>query len=86
MTMATQNLPGLELQIGATVVTEPGNTPSTVVIAGTPWGIDVEWTVSGRNASLIGGVWLVRAFIDGIPVPLSGLVDAGLVEVYAPLR
>ena len=64
--MSFLNNPGFELHISASVVTEPADTPSTVVMAGHAWGVRVEWSVGGRNACLLGGVFTVRAFIDAI--------------------
>ena len=58
--------PGLELALAAHVITDPGEMPSTVVMAGQPWRIAVEWTVGGRNACLLGGTFIVRAYVDAL--------------------
>lgn len=66
--MPFQTIPGFDLQISAGVVSkcDSAMTPATMVTAGQPWGIDVEWSIGGRNACLLGGTWVVRAFVDAI--------------------
>jgi hypothetical protein len=60
-------------------------TPNNVIELNDPWQINVNWEVHGPNASLLGGDWFVRAYLDdrdGIAAS-SGPVNA--VAIHVPV-
>lgn len=50
----------------STAVIDPDGTPNRVLDITLPFTIEVDWTLSGPNASSIGGTWDVKVILDSI--------------------
>ena len=58
------------------VVVDPTGNPNTVIPANEPWAIDVKWSLTGQNSSMIAGEWVVHANLESIgPGPEIQLHD-----------
>lgn len=62
--------------IVATVHEHGGIDPVTIIEIGTPWAINVSWSLKGPNAHMVAGTWHVHANMESIgPGPELSLVD-----------
>lgn len=69
----TINLVG---NISANVHEHGGVAPSTIIKAGDPWAITVNWEMKGANWHMIAGKWHVHVNLESIgPGPELSLVD-----------
>jgi hypothetical protein len=62
--------------ISATVHEHGGVLPTTIIEIGTPWAINVSWSMTGTNFHMVAGTWHVHANLESIgPGRELSLVD-----------
>ncbi|RME49230.1 MAG: hypothetical protein D6791_01225 [Chloroflexi bacterium] len=63
------------------------NPPSTVIQTDDPWNVQVQWSIDGVAAWLLGGEWHLRVFAESIgpgPEVLLGTATVPLATVPPP--
>lgn len=74
----TFETPNIELvgNISAVIHDEVGVDPTTIIKAGDPWSVHIEWEMTGKNWHMIAGKWHVHVNLESIgPGPELSLVD-----------
>lgn len=62
--------------ISATIHEHGGVAPSTVIKAGTPWSVHIDWEMTGTNWHMVAGNWHVHVNLESIgPGPEISLFD-----------